>query len=167
MTNLRANLIQLVILFFLGMAALAVIYYNLVIFGKGPAFPTPTAVQITIPNPAPAANLTIYPTVGLTPYASRTPRIRSLIPRLFITVPATVTGQPTLSQSTFLPISTSSKLSIGPCSCQADTLDCTYADFSTLAEAQACYDYCVGAVGYDVHNLDQNFDGIACEAGLH
>lgn len=46
---------------------------------------------------------------------------------------------------------------------------CTYnayncADFATQAEAQACYEHCLTVVGYDVHDLDRDCDGIACEA---
>jgi len=46
--------------------------------------------------------------------------------------------------------------------------DCSYnryncGDFSSQAEAQACYEYCMTATGQDVHDLDRDSDGIACE----
>jgi len=46
--------------------------------------------------------------------------------------------------------------------------DCSYnryncSDFETQAEAQGCHDYCMATVGYDVHRLDGDGDGIACE----
>jgi hypothetical protein len=50
----------------------------------------------------------------------------------------------------------------GPCPCDADTLNC--GDFSTQAEAQACFDHCMAITGRDVHRLDQNNDGVACES---
>lgn len=50
---------------------------------------------------------------------------------------------------------------IPPCGCSGDLYDCT--DFTTQVVAQACYDYCMQEVGYDVHKLDRDEDGIACE----
>ena len=37
-------------------------------------------------------------------------------------------------------------------------------DFGTQAEAKACFDYCFDLVGYDVHGLDGDHDGVACES---
>jgi hypothetical protein len=50
------------------------------------------------------------------------------------------------------------------CNCAGPDLDCK-ANFSTHAEAQACYDYCI-AQGYgDVFRLDgSDNDGLACES---
>lgn len=50
----------------------------------------------------------------------------------------------------------------GPCSCEADTLNCS--DFKTQTEAQACFDFCVSQGVGDIHRLDQNNDGVACES---
>jgi hypothetical protein len=48
-----------------------------------------------------------------------------------------------------------------PCQCYADLYNCD--DFATQGQAQACYDYC-WSLGYgDVHHLDADHDGIACE----
>lgn len=69
------------------------------------------------------------------------------------------------------PIPTASPTPIGPsptstspspvCDCSGNIYNCS--DFTTQAEAQACYDYCV-SLGYgDVHRLDADNDGIACE----
>jgi len=49
-----------------------------------------------------------------------------------------------------------------PCSCDGNLYNCT--DFATRAEAQRCYDYCMGQVGYDIHGLDSDKDGEACES---
>ena len=45
--------------------------------------------------------------------------------------------------------------------CSANTYNCT--DFTTHAEAQAVYDQCGGAAS-DIHKLDSNKDGEACES---
>jgi hypothetical protein len=47
------------------------------------------------------------------------------------------------------------------CSCANNTYNCK--DFATQREAQACYDHCLSIVGYDIHWLDDDDDGRACE----
>ena len=47
------------------------------------------------------------------------------------------------------------------CDCSGNTLNCT--DFSTHAGAQACFQAC-GGVNNDVHGLDRDKDGSACES---
>jgi len=37
------------------------------------------------------------------------------------------------------------------------------ADLKTRREAREKYECCMNKVGYDVHNLDADLDGIACE----
>lgn len=46
--------------------------------------------------------------------------------------------------------------------CSANTYNCS--DFSSQAEAQALFDYCMAEVGIDIHKLDQDNNGDACEA---
>lgn len=46
--------------------------------------------------------------------------------------------------------------------CGYDAYNCS--DFGTRGEAQAVYDYCVARGAGDVHRLDQDGDGEACEA---
>jgi micrococcal nuclease len=48
------------------------------------------------------------------------------------------------------------------CSCSGDQYNCT--DFPTYVEAQSCYVSCLGLVGYDMHRLDSDEDGEACES---
>ncbi|MBV7329181.1 excalibur calcium-binding domain-containing protein [Chloroflexi bacterium TSY] len=36
-------------------------------------------------------------------------------------------------------------------------------NFSSQSEAQACYSYCLAETGQDIHGLDRDNDGIACE----
>lgn len=47
------------------------------------------------------------------------------------------------------------------CSCAGNLYNC--ADFSTHASAQACFDYCISIGRGDVHRLDRDNDGSACE----
>jgi uncharacterized repeat protein (TIGR01451 family) len=48
------------------------------------------------------------------------------------------------------------------CTCAADTLNCP--NFSTQPEAQTCFDLCVNQGKGDIHGLDDDDDGLACEA---
>ncbi|MEF8799137.1 MAG: thermonuclease family protein [Candidatus Bipolaricaulota bacterium] len=49
-----------------------------------------------------------------------------------------------------------------PCTCKED-LDCS--DFDTQQEAQKCFEYCQEELDKrDVHSLDRNKDGVACES---
>lgn len=51
------------------------------------------------------------------------------------------------------------------CLCDRNRYSCVLSDFSTHAEAQACYDYCVSQGAGDIHGLDGNDnDGLACES---
>jgi len=38
------------------------------------------------------------------------------------------------------------------------------ANVATHAEAQACYEYCIAQGRGDVHRLDRDKDGLACES---
>ena len=70
--------------------------------------------------------------------------------------PAPVASQPLLSES----------LPLGPAGaddCSGNKYNCT--DFKTQAEAQAAFDSC-GGVKNDIHKLDSNKDGQACESLL-
>ena len=46
--------------------------------------------------------------------------------------------------------------------CKANIYNC--ADFSTQAQAQTEYEYCLSETGKDVHDLDRDSDGVACES---
>jgi hypothetical protein len=50
----------------------------------------------------------------------------------------------------------------GPCGCGADLYNCS--DFATHAEAQSCFDYCRHIGAGDVHQLDADGNGQACES---
>jgi hypothetical protein len=140
--------------------------------------------------------LTLQPTTGqLQPYLSRTPRsalapfpttafptdFPSITPSPLVTmvppenqtavhvIVVTAFYNTQIAQITAYAQATQLALvtPLVPCSCAADTLDCTYADFPNRAKAQACFDYCVSLGLGDVHGLDYYYDGIACEDGLY
>jgi micrococcal nuclease len=48
------------------------------------------------------------------------------------------------------------------CDCSGNLYNCS--DFSTHAQAQACYEYCISQGRGDIHRLDADNDGIACES---
>lgn len=50
----------------------------------------------------------------------------------------------------------------GPCSCDFNRYNCR--DFTTQTEAQACFNFCQGETGEDVHHLDGGGDGLVCES---
>ena len=47
------------------------------------------------------------------------------------------------------------------CSCSGNTYNCS--DFSSHSSAQACFTYCVQQGAGDIHKLDRDNDGLACE----
>lgn len=48
------------------------------------------------------------------------------------------------------------------CDCSGNIYNCS--DFSTHAKAQACYEYCKSLGRGDIHRLDRDDDGVACES---
>ncbi len=95
-------------------------------------------------SPADGEVPTAMPTTTPTPTATETQQ-----PGPTVTHTPTVT--PTATQS-----------SSGPCPCDADVRNCS--DFATQPEAQACFDWCVSQGAGDIHGLDSNNDGEACES---
>lgn len=72
---------------------------------------------------------------------------------------ATPTSRPTLASPTLTP---TPRPTLAPvCDCSDDLYNC--GDFTTQVQAQACYDYCVSLGCGDVHGLDGDNDGQACE----
>ena len=76
---------------------------------------------------------------------------------------ATATTQPAATNTpTVTPTVTATTAPDGPCPCNADLRNCT--DFATHSQAQACFDFCVSQGKGDVHHLDSDGDGDACES---
>lgn len=120
--------------------------------------PTPTAN----PTEAPAAD-TPTPTVTATP--TRTPPVSGASPApprhtATATQTATMTAIATATP-TVTPTATNSAPS-GPCPCSSDSRNCS--SFNTQSAAQACYNFCVSQGAGDIHRLDSDNDGVACES---
>ena len=115
----------------------------------------------TVP-PLPRATLVLTPqwpsrwTPTPIPTVTETPTAR---PTRTITPTQTPTRRPAHTP-TFGPPATSTPLS-SDCDCSGDRYNCS--DFGTQAAAQACYNHCK-APGYgDIHHLDDDKNGIACD----
>jgi hypothetical protein len=52
----------------------------------------------------------------------------------------------------------------GPCACTGVDLNCE--DFASQADAQTCFEYCRSMEYGDIHGLDRDNDGTACEEAL-
>lgn len=50
------------------------------------------------------------------------------------------------------------------CECSFDAYNCS--DFGSHAHAQGCFEYCIGQGAGDIHRLDADDDGLACEGLL-
>jgi len=82
------------------------------------------------------------------------------------TVPIETTTQPTIIPTTIQTIVTTTIPTTEPtgsevCDCSYDRYNCR--DFNSSAAAQACYEYCISLGKGDVHYLDGDKDGLACE----
>lgn len=109
----------------------------------------------TAPSQAVVEQQTVPPPVFLPVVLGPAAATATVIPLLTPTVTAAPTPTPT---STPTPTPTQAVAY----ACSNNFYNC--ADFVTHDEAQAVYDYCMAQVGFDVHRLDRDNDGIACEA---
>lgn len=91
-----------------------------------------------------------------TPFVYNTP---TMLPP--VTLAPSFTPIPT--DTPFLLLATQPSTSGGAvCSCAGDTLNCS--NFQTRASAQACFNYCITQGAGNIHKLDQDNDGNACES---
>lgn len=76
---------------------------------------------------------------------------------------ATATSLPTAT-ATFAPFppATNTPVPGAVCDCSGDLYNCS--NFRRQSDAQACYNYCMQIVHTDIHRLDADDDGIACES---
>ena len=78
----------------------------------------------------------------------------------------TNTPEPTITATSLPPqtlvVSIPTQPAQALCSCSGDTLNCP--DLGTHSNAQACFEYCVSLGAGDIHRLDGNNDGVACES---
>lgn len=91
----------------------------------------------------------VVPTPTFTPSPTPTPTFTPL---------PTVPAQPLTT-----PIPTPTSLAEPVCACDTPTYSCVSADFPNRQAAQLCFEYCFRIRGFDVHTLDPNFNGQACE----
>lgn len=108
------------------------------------------AVAMTIPAPP-----TVLPTIAV---------VNSPTPTQFPTPTQLATPtqgpQPTQApQATEAPQPTQAPVQV--CSCSSNLYNCS--DFGPQSEAQACFNYCWEQGRGDIHDLDRDNDGIACE----
>ena len=74
--------------------------------------------------------------------------------------PLPTVGTPGTETPTPLPTSLDQAI----CSCNADAYACLGNVFPSQAAAQACFEYCFRETSQDIHALDPNANGLACEA---
>ena len=182
-------LIQIIILIVTAAAAITITVIALVTVKPEDRFKTPVLVTYS-PAAQPARSTT--PNQPIIPYISRTPAInmvtlvpRTAIPTMFSTSLPDNTMVPPL-QRTNIPIfvatsrystqlamlteyvkatqisAEQTKMAGAPCQCFADLYDCS--TFYTHTAAQLCMNYCIRLGFGDIHKLDDDKDGFACES---
>jgi len=117
----------------------------------------PTSMQ----GERPASTPTVAPTV--LPTATQEPEPTATVALILLPTPTPVPVQQAAPEagnerSAIVPVVPDASLS--DCACDANTLNCD--DFDSF-DAQACYLRCLQVVGFDVHDLDRDGDGSACE----
>ena len=112
--------------------------------------------NLPVPHPPETFSPSPSPTSAQTAIASATSP-SAATPTITLTAATTATAGATTSPTpTFTPPSGEI------CLCIPGIYTCD--DFFDLEEAQGCFDYC-NAMGFgDIHNLDGNLDGLACNA---
>lgn len=143
-------------------------------------FPTSATIQVLdTPLPIPTIIALTYSAAGtqtamvsspvpLLPTATLIPLENIPTATIFIFQLQTDVAQPTeYIYSTNTPYSLATLQSTIPpqsavCSCSGDTLNCS--DFNSHASAQACFNYCTSQGTGDIHKIDGNNDGNACES---
>jgi hypothetical protein len=121
---------------------------------------TPQATPTFTVSPSPEIRPTFTPlsSSSLTPFPTRRVYASTTPPIYIVTITNTPFPiVPTLS--TIFPTLTPRVNVI--CPCDRDKLDCS--DFSTRRKAQSCYDYCLSKGVGDIHELDDDGNGAACE----
>lgn len=112
--------------------------------------PSPTATSTDIPTSTPAPTFTEMPTATLTwtpiPTATATPTW----------TPSPTVATPTPSPTIDLPSAEKSS-----CDCSGNLYNCD--DFPFSWDAQACFLRCIALGAGDIHDLDRDDDGDACE----
>ncbi|MCI0551280.1 MAG: hypothetical protein L0287_10015 [Anaerolineae bacterium] len=106
-------------------------------------------------SPTSASTLTSIPTSTDLPTPTAAPVLTQVI------LP-TDTPLPTVTIVVIIP-ATNPPAGGAVCSCSADLYNCNLNDFSGRSAAQACYEYCISVGAGDIHGLDGDNNGLACE----
>lgn len=110
---------------------------------------TTTIIQVVSP---PTTTTTVVPSTTTTTTTTITTTTTTIT-----TTTTTTALPPTTTTTTTLPTTTTTREII----CSHNTYNCS--DFSTHAEAQEAFEFC-GGINNDVHWLDGDDDGVACES---
>jgi cytoskeletal protein RodZ len=123
----------------------------------------PVSLDTPIPTETPTATSTATATGEATATSTDTPTATEEQATNTPTNTPTATTQADATDTpTVTPTATATTQPQGPCPCSSDSLNCS--DFATHSQAQACYDFCVSQGAGDIHKLDQDGDGDACES---
>lgn len=149
-------------LFGLSIACVALILSNLQSLADADPRATVTLTpRIWLPYVVQPNAPTKTPTPTRTPTSTQTPTATSTATS---THTPTDTATPTDTvTATNTATSTSTKTPV-TCECSFDAYNCS--DFGSHAHAQGCFDYCIGQGAGDIHGLDADNDGLACEGLL-
>ena len=79
-----------------------------------------------------------------------------------ISVVGTVPAPPAGGNNQHITPLSATTTSSAVCSCSGNIYNCS--NFGSQGAAQVCYEYCREQTGRDVHDLDRDNDGRACEA---
>lgn len=113
-----------------------------------------------VSGPAPSA--TVAPTETLTITPATTIDVTSTIFIFEMQTSAAAENLITFEVNTPFTLATQPSSQNNPvCSCNGNTYNCK--DFSSHSSAQECYEYCISQNTGDIHRLDGDNDGIACE----
>ena len=101
----------------------------------------------------------ITPTLAIT--STNLPTLTQPVIPTPITIP-TSENSPVPTNTVIFIVPTQAPPAGAPCSCSSDTLNC--GDFGgDDSKAQACMDYCISIGAGDIHNLDGDANGLACD----
>ena len=121
----------------------------------------PTAIPTNAPAPLPTD--TPIPTATATqialPTATNTPVVQPTGTNTAVVQPTATNTQ--IAQP-IIPTATTANVEAAVCDCSANIYDCSA--FGSHASAQACYNYCLSIGRGDIHKLDGDSDGEACES---
>jgi len=124
----------------------------------GPVRPKPSIPVVSASN----RPLT-YATLAWRPLAAAGLIVLSLVVTLTLRAVSSPSQQPTPVDPTTVvtPVATAVVPYAVTCTCSADLFACS--SFPFWSAAQACFNQCRVEVGFDIHGLDEDGDGVACE----